>query len=228
MITIIGVGHIYNLSEQIAFIIRHSWPDAVLVELDEARFNVMTDPDAKSGDSPKVYKKAAEYQRKAAESNNTTTGAELITAVHAGRMIGADVHFIDKNAGNIMERMWNEMSMGERMRYRMSGFRDRFSRGRDVLEEFSEDEDRVIEDMRKRFPTFVRIVIDERNEHMAERIDKVSKNYENLIVVIGDGHVEKVSKMISSDDIRKIRLKELMNRERMDEIRRELWNEGQA
>lgn len=225
MITIIGTGHIYNISEQIAFIIKHMWPDAVLVELDEARFKAMTDPNVKQTEAPKVYRKAAEYQNRMAAENNTTSGADLLTAVHAGNMIGADVHFIDKNAGNVMERMWDEMPFAERMRYRMSGLKDRFASrsSEEALEEFAVDEERVIEEMRRKFPTFVRIVIDERNEHMVKRILDVSKDYNNLVVVMGDGHVEMVSRIIGDDVTKKIRLKDLMNRERMDVIRKELW-----
>lgn len=226
MITIVGTGHIFNLSEQIAFIIKHIWPDAVLVELDEGRFMAMTDPKAETAESSKAYRKAAEYQKRMAAEYDTTSGAELVTAVHAGGMIGADVHFIDKNAGNVMERVWNEMPFRERMRYRMSNFRDIFSKKESVeatLEQFSENEERYIDDMRRRFPTLVRIVIDERNDHMAKRINEVSKRYGNVVAVIGDGHVEAVSKMLDSSEIRKIRLKDLMNRERMDAIRSELW-----
>lgn len=227
MITIVGVGHIFNLSEQIAFIIRHIWPDAVLVELDEARFVAMTDPNVRTAEAPKMYRKAAEYQKRMASENNTTSGAELLTAVNAGNMIGAKVYFIDKHAGNVMERVWSEMSFSERMRYRTSNFKDRFSRKETVensLNEFAADEETYIEDMRKKFPTLVRIVIDERNEHMARRINDVIKDHEELVVVIGDGHVEGVSRMLNSEDIRKIRLKELMTPERMNEIRAELWS----
>lgn len=227
MITIVGTGHIFNLSEQIAFIIKHIWPDAVLVELDEARFRAMTNPDAEVADAPKAYRKAAEYQKRMAAEYETTSGAELITAVHAGNMIGADVLFIDKHAGNVMGRVWDEMPFAERMRYRMSNLRDTlFSRKQtieDTLDEFSEDEERYMDDMRKRFPTLVRILIDERNEHMADRINTESRKYGNMVVVIGDGHVEQVSKMLAGNEIRKIRLKDLMNKERMDVIRSELW-----
>ena len=38
MITVIGTGHVFgNLSEQIMFLVKQIWPQAVLVELDMAR-----------------------------------------------------------------------------------------------------------------------------------------------------------------------------------------------
>ena len=41
MITIIGTGHVFNISEQIMFLIKQIWPQAVLVELDGSRLNAL-------------------------------------------------------------------------------------------------------------------------------------------------------------------------------------------
>jgi len=227
MITIIGTGHIFRISEQIAFAIKHIWPDAVLVELDGARYKAMTAPPEKTDEAPKIYKRAAEYQEKMASEYGTVPGSEMITAVNAGEMIGSAVLFIDKNAGDAMERVWNEMSTRERIRYRFSNVKDRFFSKKETvektLEEFAEDEEKYIEEMRKKFPTLVRILVDERNDHMVSKIREASESYNNIVVVIGDGHVHAVSKMLQPLEIRTIRLRDLMNKERMDSIRAELW-----
>ena len=226
MITIIGTGHVFNISEQVAFIIKHVWPDAVLVELDESRYVAMTNPSAKTQEPSKTYKRAAEYQEKMASEYGTSPGSELITAVNAGEMLGSKILFIDKNAGNVMERVWEEMPSREKIRYRMSNVKDRFFSKKQTVEqsldEFAEDEEKYIDDMRKKFPTLVRMVIDERNEHMASKIKQAAADNKNIVVVIGDGHVSAVSKMIEQET-RIIRLRDLMNKERMDSIRRELW-----
>ena len=231
MITIIGTGHIFNIVEPVTFIIKHSWPNAVLVELDESRFRAMTDPDAKTAEAPKAYRKAAEYQKKMAEENNTTTGSELIAAATVGRAMGAEVFMIDINAAEALERMHREMPFRERMRFRFSGIKDSlFSRKETVeqtLEDFAKDEERHINGLRERFPTLVRIIFDERNEHMAGEINKAVGKFDNIIVVVGDGHVEAISKMINAEGVKKIRLRELMNRERMDAIRSELWTHSE-
>jgi len=75
MITIIGTGHIFRISEQIAFAIKHIWPDAVLVELDGARYKAMTAPPENTDEAPKIYKRAAEYQEKMASEYGTTPGS---------------------------------------------------------------------------------------------------------------------------------------------------------
>ena len=226
MITLIGTGHIFNISEQVSFIIKHIWPDAVLVELDAPRYMAMTGQAAENDEAPKEYRKAAEYQKRMASERGTTSGSELITAVNTGRMLGSEIMFIDTNAAETLERVMREMPFGERMRYRFSAFRDRFSREESVeetLKKFSEDEEGSMAAMRKRFPTLVRIIMDERDAHMASRISEASERYENVVAVVGDGHVEGISKLLDGKRIRKIRLRELMNKERMDGIRSELW-----
>ena len=228
MITIIGTGHIFNIAEPVTFIIKHSWPDAVLVELDESRFKAMTDPDAKTTEAPKAYKKAAEYQKKMAAENNTTTGSELIAAATVGRAMGADVFMIDVNAAEALQRMHDEMPFREKMRFKFSGIKDNlFSRKETVeqtLEDFAADEERHINELRERFPTMIRIIVDERNEHMAKKINEAIGKYENIVIVVGDGHVEALVKLMNAEAVKKIRLRELMNKERMDAIRAELWN----
>jgi len=226
MITLVGTGHIFNINEQVSFIIKHIWPDAVLVELDVSRYKAMTDPEAESDETSKQYRKAAEYQKRMASERGTTSGSELVTAVNTGRMLGSEIMFIDTNASETLERAVKEMPFGERMRYRFSSFRDRFSRGsspEETFKQFSDDEQGAMEALRKRFPTLFRVIIDERNEHMASQISEASQSYGNIVAVIGDGHVEGISKLLEGKQMRKIRLRELMNKERMDEIRSELW-----
>ena len=118
--------------------------------------------------------------------------------------------------------MWEEMSMSEKMRYKLSGIRDSFGGKRKVEEtqaRFAMDEERYMEDMRRRYPTLVRKLIDERNVYMAEQINKASEKYSNMVVVVGDGHVEGICALLKDPVIRKIRLADLLDKERMDSVR---------
>ena len=126
----------------------------------------------------------------------------------------------------VMNEMWAEMSTKERIRYRLSGISDSIGGKRkvaDVQKSFANDEEAYIEGMRRRYPTLVRKLIDERNVHMAEQINKASETYHNIIVIVGDAHVEGISKLLKEPEIRKIRLADLMDRERMDKVRDTIW-----
>ena len=128
MITIVGTGHVFNLAEPVAFIVKNTWPDAVLLELDVGRMNAMTV--AQSGDAPAeepemsaIYRQTARYQQRMSEEHGAKLGGEFLAAINAGKLAGAAIIPIDTDAMRVMNEMWAEMSTKERIRYRLSGRR---------------------------------------------------------------------------------------------------------
>ena len=223
MITIIGTGHVFRLSEPIMFLIKNIWPEAVLVELDYTRFKMLTGQQESGAQSvqvedksPWIYRRAAKYQQKMAKEHGSDVGSELVTAALTGRQIGAEVAFIDTNATAVMNEMWEEMPFREKMRYSISTYTDGF-RGK-------KNEEAMIADMRRKYPTLVRKLIDERNASMAEQIRSYAGRYSKIVVVCGDAHVEGISKLLSDLEIKKIRLRDITDKQRLDKLRSEAWN----
>jgi pheromone shutdown protein TraB len=228
MITLVGTGHVFKIAEPVAFIVKNIWPDAVLVELDPYRYNALVSSEqSEDTDLPKAYRDLAEYQKRMAEEYGSKVGAEFVAAVETGKMIGAAIEFIDKNAKQTMEELRDEMPFFEKVRLSLSSFGDRFrskKKADSAIYNFIENEEKMLADMRKRFPTLVRKLIDERDVHMAEKIKEASAKYRNIIVIIGDGHTEGIAKLLGDESIRKIRLKTLMDTELMNALRKELWS----
>jgi len=234
MITMIGTGHVFDIAEPVSFIIKHTWPEAVLVELDENRFNALmnnggkkVDPDDLSKDIPKIYRESARYQDKMSAENGVQTGSELLAAINSGILLGAEIICIDRDAEQVMRELEEEMTFMEKRKYSVSSFTDRLFGQKKVestQKDFSANEEKYVENMRKRYPTLVRKLIDERNVCMADKIRKVLEKYNNVVVVVGDAHVEGLCKILEDLPMRKIRLIELMNKEKMDEIRSQVWN----
>ena len=81
--------------------------------------------------------------------------------------------------------------------------------------------------MRRKYPTLVRKLIDERNQHMAEQILEAAKTHSNMVVIVGDAHVEGICRLLGDAQVRKVRLADLMDRERMDRVRDMIWKGGQ-
>ncbi len=232
MITIIGTIHVVNIAEPIMFFIKHIWPQAVLVELDMRRYNCMCAEQEKNGQEKKpdddswMISHAAEYQKKMAESRNTSVGNEMLTAVQTGRLVGAEIGFIDDDALGTLQRAWEEMPKKERFRYWLLTIRDRF-RGEKDLQKIIDDSknaDKAIEDMRRRYPTFTRILVDDRNKKMADQIREYTEKYDEIVVVVGDAHVEGIAELLSDKEIRKIRLADILDKDRLDKVRSSLWN----
>ena len=232
MITIIGTGHVFNLAEPVSFIVKNTWPDAVLIELDMSRYNSLMNSQkegAEQMEDPEmsaIYRQTAKYQQKMSEEYGAQLGGEFLAAVNTGRLAGAEIIPIDTDAMRVMNDMWDEMSLGEKVRYRLSGVSDSIGGRRKVdrvQKDFSTNEDAYIESMRRRYPTLVRKLIDERNAHMAEQINDASKRHSNMVVVVGDAHVEGICRLLKDPVVRKIRLADLMDRDRMDKVRNMVW-----
>ena len=230
MITMIGTGHVFRITEQVSFIVKYTWPDAVLIELDERRYAALTN-DAVSGkqseNSPKLYQESAEYQNKVSERNGAKPGGELLAAVLAGKIVGADIICIDKDAEQVMREVEEDMSRMERIRYSTSSATERLFKKnkKDVTpKDFVVDEETYIDKMRKRFPTLVKKLIDERNSFMAEKIEEASEKYNNIVVVVGDAHVKGICELLDGMDIETIRLAEMMDQESMNKVKSRIWN----
>lgn len=198
MITIVGTGHVFNLAEPVSFIVKNTWPDAVLLELDVGRLNAITaaaDNAEPKGDAPEmspIYAQTAKYQQRMSEEHGAQLGSEFIAAINTARLAGAEIIPIDTDAMRVMDEMWSEMSFGEKVRYRLSGISDSIGGKKKVAEvqkSFAEDEEAYIEGMRRRYPTLVRKLIDERNQHMADQINEHSKRFSNMVVILSLIHI---------------------------------------
>ncbi|MFT0899105.1 TraB domain-containing protein [Candidatus Methanoprimaticola sp. MG2] len=230
MITIVGTGHVFNLAEPVAFIVKNTWPDAILVELDMGRLNAMTaNPDEAKEGSEKpsaIYMQTSRYQQRMSEEHGAQLGGEFLAAINAGKLVGAEIVPIDTDAMQVMNDMWREMSFMERFRYRISGISDSIGGKRKVAsvqKSFADNEEAYIEGMRRKYPTLVRKLIDERNQYMANQINECSERFSNMVIIVGDAHVEGIVKLLNETNIRKVRLADLMDRERMDRIRSAIW-----
>ena len=233
MITIIGTGHVFNISEQIMFLIKQIWPQAVLVELDGSRLNALesstsvSEQRSEETELPWIYRSSAKYQARMAKKYGTRTGNELLTAVQTGRLVGAEIGMIDMDVIKLTNEMWSEMSFWERMRYTLSTYRDRFGgkrRAEKAVENLTENQDRTMESMRRRYPTLIRKLVDERNEYMIGQIIPYTETYDNIVVVVGDFHVEGIAKGLEGHEMRKIRLGDILNKDSLDKIKAEVWN----
>ncbi len=238
MITIIGTGHVFDLGRAMLFLVKNIWPDAVLVELDVRRYRMLEaslneenqEQNAKpeKDSRPWIYRRSADYQQKMAKEQGTNVGNELLVAVNTGKLLGAEIGFIDDDAEKVMAEMWNEMPFSEKARYTMSTYRDRIvgKKGvEEVVDDFATREKEMMDDMRRRYPTLVRKLIDERNVHMAEQIKEYTTRFHNIVVVCGDAHVEGLASLLAdTTEIRKIRLNDLKDERRLREVFSEAWN----
>ncbi|MCK5343985.1 MAG: TraB/GumN family protein [Candidatus Heimdallarchaeota archaeon] len=165
----------------------------------------------------------ARFQERIAKKYGTEVGSEMITAIETAKTINAKLAFIDMEASKIISEFWRTMTFSERIKLFFALATSIFIRKKRIekeLERFEKNDEYYMESFGKEFPTAKTILIDDRNVFMAESIMKLSENYENIVAVVGDGHVEGIKRLLQTPDVETVRLSELRQKEsqKVDEV----------
>lgn len=223
MITLIGTGHIFDLSQPLLKIFEEKKPDILCVELDKERYNALLikqrDPKGyeKYGRNlPLLYKMLARFQDNLAKKYGVEAGEEMITTINYAQTHNLPLAFIDMNAQVLFIKMLKSMSIREKIKMFLSGLSGLFVSKRHVEEELKrieEDFDKYITEIENTFPTVKKILVDERNEYMVDQLVSLNEQYKNIIAVVGDGHIPGMSKLLKEKGVEfgTVRLKDLLS-----------------
>ena len=221
MITLIGTGHVFDLREQIIEILNDKQPDIICVELDEKRYAALMQRkqgNIKSSSRRKnasfLYRILGRFQDSIADQYGVQAGDEMLLGIEFAQTYQRPIAFIDLPADRMFSRMIKEMSFKEKMRLIISAFGSMFVSKKQVDKEISKIEinlEKYLEQVGDKFPTIKRVLIDERNQHMANQLQKAHDSYEHIIAIVGDGHVPGLESLLKNQDIEceSIRLKEI-------------------
>ena len=212
MITLIGVGHVFDIENQVRRAIERRRPSVVCVELDRARYHALVSEATGRSGGPLIYNSLAFFQKFIARKYGADVGREMIAAIASARRIGAEVAFIDMDAAEVFQRFWQGMTFEEKVKMVVGLMSSFFVRKKSVereIERFEEDSGAYLEAFGEEFPSVKRILIDDRNAHMARAIEKISETHANVVAVIGDGHVEGVRDLLGQREVDVVRLREL-------------------
>ncbi len=216
MITLVGVGHVFAISEGVKALIRSRHPEIVCLELDVARFNALSQKQH-SHNVPLQYRLLAYFQKRMASKFDTEVGGEMLAAAEAAREIGARLALIDMDASSVFANMWRKMSMRERLTLLTGAFAGLFiskERVEEEVQKFESQEDQYIQILSEGFPTVKKVLIDDRNKYMAERLLALSKEHPAILAVVGDGHVPGLVQLLTGAEVEVIRLKDLLKEPR--------------
>ena len=213
MITLVGVGHVFAISDRVQDLIRSKQPSMVCLELDPARFKSLMQRET-SGRVPVQYSLLALFQKRMAVKFGSEVGSEMLAAASAAREVGASVALIDVDASVMLGTLWKRMPMRERIGL-MFGALVGLVSSKDAVERemdaYQSNDEAYIAEMGERFPTVKSVLIDDRNRIMAERIRAISKDHNDVVAIIGDGHVPGIEKALTDERPEVVRLKELMS-----------------
>jgi len=211
MITLIGVGHVFVISESIMDLIRTRKPEVVCLELDPARYRALLER-RESTHVPIQYRLLAYIQKRMASKFGSEVGDEMLAAARAANEVGAKVALIDMDASKVFALLWRRMSFKEKIHLMGGAFAGLFLTKERVEKEMKRYEtqgDEYIEVLGEGFPAVKEVLIDDRNKHMAKQISMILAEHQNIVAVVGDGHISGLVEALKPLEVETVRLKDL-------------------
>lgn len=204
-LTLIGAGHVFRIEQTIRDAIHALRPDLVFVELDPGRLGALLERQRTGGRMPRadvgfVHRKLAKFQEDMAGLYGADVGSEMLAAVQAGQEVGSRVALIDDPADVTLDRAMRELTLREKVRAvgmlvaggakaLLPGRRNAKAEVEEELRRYQEDPATVLAEVRRKFPTVHRVVIQQRDAAMAHRIRTNLGAARHAVAVLGDGHL---------------------------------------
>ncbi len=195
MIKIIGTTHLIP-KEEIYKLISSNKPDIIAVELCETRFNLMVMPlmtsvvtkEEQQEDKSLIGKISKSIKEKAKEEN-IQYGSDQINACLYAKENNIQLEFVDLNIIKIKELMDN-LPKEER-----EGFLKELEKfEKKTLKEQAEniDEEKILFELKKRFPVAFEFLINYRNLVIINNLLKLERKYpyKEILCILGRGHVK--------------------------------------
>jgi pheromone shutdown protein TraB len=182
-------------------------PQAIAIELDPDRLATLLEKakgakGEKPRDVPMFLRLWGHLQERLAADMGELPGSEMLVALDIARELKVPLFLVDDPMRQIAPRLLNSLSPKERVRLLVSSVFAFLTPSRIVkkeLEHYSEHREEYVDAMRQQFPTVARVLLDERNVHMAERLKILSEKFERVAVVIGDAHAGGIESLLKDE-----------------------------
>lgn len=204
-IILIGTAHVSRKSsEQVRISIEKEKPDTVCIELCQSRYQSIIQKNKwQNTNLIKVIKEKkaflllsnlmlASFQKRIGKKLGIKPGEEILTAIDSAKSVGSAIHLADRDIRTTLSRIWGETSLWKKIKLLASlltsmGELDEISE--EDIEKMKEKDvlEALLSEMGESLPEVRRILIDERDQYLAERIRKAPG--EKIIAVVGAGHV---------------------------------------
>lgn len=168
----------------------------VAVELDEERLEALRDPDRGKLDSPirtgLLPWLLALLERSVGSLTDVFPGSEMLEAVDEADRVGAKTIMIDKPIDSILEEIRN-VPLLEKSKIGLDVLVALFAiiTKRNTAELTKTSFDSLIADFGVKYPTLFRILVRDRDQYMADRLQEILDSTTGpVIAIVGFGHVK--------------------------------------
>jgi len=204
-IILLGTAHVSKESVTLVqSVIEQEKPDTVCIELCDGRYQSIRQNERwLNTDIVKVIKEKkaflllsnlllSSFQKRIARKLDVNPGQEMIAAIESAEAVGAGIHLADREIRVTLSRTWRHMSLIDKTKLMFQmllsmGNVDDISES-DIEKMKQEDVlEAILAEVGKEIPALRTILIDERDEYLAEKIRTAPGK--KIVAVVGAGHV---------------------------------------
>lgn len=209
---LIGTAHVSKHSaEQVKEVIEAEKPDTVCIELDEQRYQTITEGNKwKDTDIFKIIKEKkstlllinliiSSFQKRIAKQFGINAGQEMLQGIESAKATGADLVLADRNIQTTFSRIWHSISFWEKIKLITEIIFSIFNNESITEEELEKLKSQdmlnsMLNDLTASFPKLKRPLVDERDQYLAQKIKEAPGN--KVVAVLGAAHIPGVKEEI--------------------------------
>jgi pheromone shutdown-related protein TraB len=214
-IILVGTAHISREStELVRRVIAAEQPDRVCVELDAKRYEALSQRKRWVNLNLKeiIYRKQlatllanlvlASYQKKLGDQLGIQPGTELLEAARAAEEHGIAVSLCDRDVRVTMRRAWHATSLFKKsylLASLLASLFDETEMSEEKLSELRQTDvlSELMQELGSALPELKRVLIDERDTFLSEKIKAAGGN--KVVAVVGAGHVAGLKEALAED-----------------------------
>jgi len=215
-ILLVGTAHISQHSaDLVEKIITQESPDTVCIELDEKRFEALSNPRRwENLDLKEIIRKKqlstllvnlvlSSYQKKLGGKLGIQPGTELLAAARVAEKMDIPVELCDRDVRVTLRRAWKATSFyrkGYLMATLLASLFDDTELDEEKLTELRKKDvlSEMMNEIGEALPAAKHVLIDERDIFMAEKIKKAAGK--RIVAVVEAGHMEGIERVIHKDN----------------------------
>ncbi|WP_423410588.1 TraB/GumN family protein [Heyndrickxia sp. MSNUG] len=218
---LIGTAHVSKHSaEQVKEVIEAERPDSVCVELDEQRYQTITEGAKwKEMDIIQVIKQKraslllmnlaiSSFQNRMAKELGIKAGQEMVQGIESAKEAGANLVLADRNIQITFSRIWGNLGLRGKSMLLTQIITSIFSHdsiSEEELEKMKEQDtiNAMLNEFTESFPRLKKPLIDERDQYLAQKIKDAPG--EKIVAVLGAAHVPGIKEEIKKEqDLKKL------------------------
>jgi len=204
-LTLIGTSHIAKESiNEVKRVIENESPEVIGIELDFVRYKKITSNQKEKfsiKDINLINLIGAYIEKKLGDKVGVTPGAEMKAAIDLANKNKIKIALIDQDIRVTLKRLKKELRLKEKIRLVWDIIKAGITNSPELKIDLTrvpnkEVIKKILNIVKGRYPSIYRVLVEERNEVMSKKILHLMQTNKKVVVIVGAGHMEGITKII--------------------------------